>query len=287
MNRMRLRIILAIWLSLAAGLAEAQTAIAVLDSNSAAALTALSEIQTNGDDLLLSLSTPANPGNAIATAPDLIPIAVEAKDIDGSALPNVVSEGQYTRLAATLSGAVLSTLVHEDGLTSPIVNEDVAETAANALLAMASVRRDTAASSAGTAGDWATFNTDGLGRLWVRDGDPCSDPARITHAVISESTAATNEIVALNGSDLIYVCAYKWVTTAANSLNWTRGTGADCVTGTTAIEGAQPYAANGGVAESGGGHALFAVPAGNALCLVSSAATAHGGRVSYVRTSTP
>lgn len=127
----------------------------------------------------------------------------------------------------------------------------------------------------------------GTGTQRVSVAGPCADPARITHAVISESTAATNEIVALNGSDLIYVCSYKWVTTAANSLNWTRGTGTDCATGTTAIEGAQPFAANGGVAESGGGHPLFVVPAGNALCLVSSAATAHGGRVSYVRTATP
>lgn len=165
--------------------------------------------------------------------------------------------------------------------------EDAAETAGGALQMVGTVRRDTAASSAGTSGDNATLNTDGLGRLWTMPGGPCSDHARITHAVISESTAATNEIVALNGSDLIYVCSYKWVTTAANSLNWTRGTGTDCATGTTAIEGAQPFAANGGVAESGGGHPLFVVPAGNALCLVSSAATAHGGRVSYVRTAAP
>jgi len=127
----------------------------------------------------------------------------------------------------------------------------------------------------------------GTGTQRVSVAGPCADPGRITHAVISESTAATNEIVALNGSDLIYVCSYKWVTTAANSLNWTRGTGSDCDTGTAAIEGAQPFAANGGVVESGGGHPLFVVPAGNALCLVSSAATAHGGRVSYVRTATP
>jgi hypothetical protein len=168
-----------------------------------------------------------------------------------------------------------------------IYTEDAGETAGGNLSMAGSVRRDSPASSAGTTGDNATINTDQLGRLYTRDANPCSDYSRITHAVISESTAATNEIVALNGSDLIYVCSYKWVTTAANSLNWTRGTGTDCATGTTAIEGAQPFAANGGVAESGGGHPLFVVPAGNALCLVSSAATAHGGRVSYVRTAAP
>lgn len=196
------------------------------------------------------------------------------------AVPNCDSNGRWIVNATLYSSGGVE-------LTSTEVVEDQAETAGGTGPMVLNVRRDTAASSASASGDNATFNSDALGRLWMRDGDPCSDPARITHAAITESTAATNEIVALNGSDLIYVCSYKWVTTAANSLSWTRGTGTDCATGTTAIEGAQPYAANGGVTEQGGGHALFVVPAGNALCLVSSTATAHGGRVSYVRTAAP
>ncbi len=192
--------------------------------------------------------------------------------------------------SAPLIGAVLMCAtagVDVDFCTSTEVTEDVAEAGAERGPLSMTVRRDTPASSAGAANDFATSNTDGLGRLWTRNGSPCSDWARITTASISESSAATNEIVALNGSDLIYVCSYKLVTTAANSLSWTRGTGSDCGTGTTAIEAAQPYAANGGVAESGGGAPLFVVPAGNALCLVSSVATAHGGRISYVRTAAP
>jgi hypothetical protein len=45
--------------------------------------------------------------------------------------------------------------------------EDVAETAAGTLQMIGSVRRDTAASSAGTTGDNATINTDATGNLWV------------------------------------------------------------------------------------------------------------------------
>lgn len=127
----------------------------------------------------------------------------------------------------------------------------------------------------------------GSGSQRVSVAGPCTDPARITSAVIDESTAATNQIVGLNGSDLIYVCSYKVVTTAASSLSWKYGTGTDCATGLTAIEGPQPYGAGVGVTESGGGAPLFIVPAGNALCLTSSAATAHGGRVTYVRTANP
>lgn len=228
--------------------------------------------------------------------------------IAGSQVPSLVIPLNYvfdgtnwvreTRGTAGTAAAQVLTIQGVASMTPVLTNpgtaanigvyvEDAGETAGGNLAMAGTVRRDTAASSAGTTGDNSTLNTDQLGRLWTRDANPCSDYSRITHAVISESTAATNEIVALNGSDLIYVCSYKWVTTAANSLNWTRGTGTDCATGTTAIEGAQPFAANGGVAESGGGHPLFVVPAGNALCLVSSAATAHGGRVSYVRTAAP
>lgn len=46
--------------------------------------------------------------------------------------------------------------------------EDVAETAGAILNMSGTVRRDTPASSAGTAGDNATLNTDSQGRLWTR-----------------------------------------------------------------------------------------------------------------------
>lgn len=46
--------------------------------------------------------------------------------------------------------------------------EDAAETAGAQLNMSGSVRRDTAASSAGTTGDNATINTDATGRLWTR-----------------------------------------------------------------------------------------------------------------------
>ena len=45
--------------------------------------------------------------------------------------------------------------------------EDAAETSAGTLQMVGSVRRDAAASSAGTTGDNATLNTDALGNLWV------------------------------------------------------------------------------------------------------------------------
>jgi hypothetical protein len=199
---------------------------------------------------------------------------------DGSGALNViVDSGTVTTVSTVTSVSQLG------GSAVPV--EDAGETAGGTGVYAMTVRRDSAASSAGTTGDNATLNTDGLGRLWTTNGGPCSDPARITHAAISESTAATNEIVGLNGSDLIHVCSYKWVVGGATTMKWVRGTGTDCATGTTDIEGAQSYAANGGVTEQGGGAPLFVVAAGNALCLTAGSAVAQGGRVSYVRTAAP
>ena len=250
-----------------------------INDNTASAADSLSTLVSN-------LGVDGSQGASVPTGGPVI--MGEAKDFDGSALPNVVTEGQAVRVATTLSGIPFGFLTNEAGTKELGKLEDDAHASADYGVPIWTRRIDTtAASSGGASGDYATLDTDQLGRLWTRDANPCMDFARVTTAAISESTAATNEIVGLTASNLIYVCSYKFVTTAANSLNWAYGTGTDCATGLTAIEGAQPYAANGGVTESGGGAAIIVVPSGNALCLTSTAATAHGGRVTYVKTAAP
>lgn len=59
--------------------------------------------------------------------------------------------------------------------------EDAAETAGATMTMAGTVRRDSAASSAGTDGDNATLNTDSLGRLWVNCGTGCSGGTQYTH----------------------------------------------------------------------------------------------------------
>jgi hypothetical protein len=61
--------------------------------------------------------------------------------------------------------------------------EDVAETAAANMQYCGTVRRDTAASSAGTTGDNATLNTDSLGRLWVA-GSAVEDAAETAGGIL-------------------------------------------------------------------------------------------------------
>ena len=92
--------------------------------------------------------------------------------------------------------------------------EDAAETAGGNLSMAGSVRRDTAASSAGTTGDNATINTDALGKLW-------------TTGSYAEDTAHT-------AADVLTAVATRRIDTAASSA----GTSGDYATLDTSAEGA-------------------------------------------------
>lgn len=201
--------------------------------------------------------------------------------IGGSDTVAVSNAGTF---ATQVDGAALTALQLIDDIVGV---EDAAETAGGGLARMGAVRRDTAASSADTAGDNATINTDSLGRLWQRDGNPCADHARITTAAISTSSSGNVEIVALNGSDLIYVCGYSVVAGAATGVQLIYGTGTACATGETDLTGVWSFAANGGITQSNGGVPQFVVPAGNAFCVENSGANAIAGHVTYVRTAAP
>lgn len=99
-----------------------------------------------------------------------------------------------------------------------IALEDAAETAGGQLTMAGSVRRDTQASSAGTAGDNATLNTDATGNLWVT-GTVIEDAAETAggalHAMgsVRRDTAASSAGTAGDNAT---------VNTDANGLLWTR-----------------------------------------------------------------
>jgi len=102
-------------------------------------------------------------------------------------------------------------------------------------------------------------------------------------AAISVSTATTTQLVALSSGKAIYVTAWDIVVAAADNVTLEYGTGTNCGTGTTALTGAYNFAANGGLAKGSGLGVLFKVPAGNALCIVTSAAVQASGSVSYAQ----
>lgn len=88
-----------------------------------------------------------------------------------------------TLATVTTVGTVstVTTLSQLGGTAVPI--EDAAETAGGTGLYAMSVRRDTAASSAGTTGDNATINTDSLGRLWTT-GSAVEDAAETAGGIL-------------------------------------------------------------------------------------------------------
>lgn len=188
-------------------------------------------------------------------------------------------------LATSAQGAAIQTAT--ELLDNVVGVEDAAETAGGGLAMAGAVVRSSAAGSTATAGDNATINVDTLGRLWTRNGNPCADHARISSVAINTSSSGNVELVALNGSDLIYVCGYSVVAGAATGVQFIYGTGTACATGETDITGVWSFAANGGITQANGGVPQFVVPAGNAFCVENSGANSIQGHVTYVRTAAP
>lgn len=93
---------------------------------------------------------------------------------DGSGALNVIVDSGTITAVTAISNALPAgnnNIGDVDVATLPGTGvEDAGETAGGTLHMMGSVRRDTAASSAGTTGDNATINTDASGRLWVNPG---------------------------------------------------------------------------------------------------------------------
>lgn len=112
----------------------------------------------------------------------------------------------------------------------------------------------------------------------------CDDPAKVLFANINEGAATGNtQHVALDGSDLIYVCAIKLQAGGASLVQLIYGTGTACATGETDIDTFEAFAAGEGYVESGGGSPLFVVPAGNALCSERGSSVTLRGRITYVQ----
>lgn len=102
-------------------------------------------------------------------------------------------------------------------------------------------------------------------------------------AAISVNTAATTQLVALSSGKTIYVCGVNFVAAGTTNVTLEYGTGVNCGTGTTAISGAYPLAAQSGVAMAVGLGSIFRTPASQALCIVNSAAVQVSGFISYTQ----
>lgn len=100
---------------------------------------------------------------------------------------------------------------------------------------------------------------------------------------ISVSTATTTQLVALSGSTKIYVTAWDVIAAGTGNIKLVYGTGASCGTGTTDLTGNYNLVAQAGIAKGGGLGPIIVVPAGNALCVTTSAAVGMAGSVAYTQ----
>jgi hypothetical protein len=103
---------------------------------------------------------------------------------------------------------------------------------------------------------------------------------------ITSAGTTTTQLVAPSGSTKIYVRTWDVLANSAGVFTLEYGTTSmnPCDTGTTALTGAYSFAAQSGMSRSGGSQPLFIIPQGNALCAVSSGASASfAGSLSYTQ----
>lgn len=111
--------------------------------------------------------------------------------------------------------------------------------------------------------------------------DPSKGGATPASVAINVSTATTTQLVALSGSTKIYVTSFDVIAGGTGNITFVYGTGSNCGTGTTSLTGAYNLTAQAGIAKGNGVGAVLVVPAGNALCVTTSAAVQMSGSISY------
>ena len=100
---------------------------------------------------------------------------------------------------------------------------------------------------------------------------------------INVSTATTTSLVGLSGTTKIYVTSFDVVAGGTGNITFEYGTGANCGTGTTPLTGAYNLTAQSGLSKGSGLGPVLVIPAGNALCVLTSAAVQMSGSVSYTQ----
>lgn len=100
---------------------------------------------------------------------------------------------------------------------------------------------------------------------------------------ISTAAAATTQLIALNGTNIVRVCGFTLNGAGATTVKIQYGTGALCATGTTDLTGAMTLAAGTNISVANGGISgeQFRTIAGQAVCLVNSAAVQVSGWMTY------
>jgi hypothetical protein len=111
--------------------------------------------------------------------------------------------------------------------------------------------------------------------------DPSLGAATPTQAFLALPATATTQIIALSGTKLTYVTSRTLLAGGTVNVTFKYGTGTNCGTGTTTLDGPWPLTAQSGFAEGSGNGPVMIVPAGQALCVTTDASVSGGVKLTY------
>jgi hypothetical protein len=100
---------------------------------------------------------------------------------------------------------------------------------------------------------------------------------------INISTAGTTQLVAAVSGKRVLVTHWNVMAGGTVNATWEYGTGTNCGTGTTLLTGAYPLTAQNGAGFGSGLGPILIAPAGNALCMVTSAAVQVSGGFAFTQ----
>lgn len=111
--------------------------------------------------------------------------------------------------------------------------------------------------------------------------DPSSGVQAPTEIFLALPATTTTQIIALSGSLKTYVTSRFVFSGGAVNLTFKYGTGSNCGTGTTTLDGPWPLVTSSGWTEGAGTGAIMIVPAGQALCVTTDASVSGGVKLVY------
>lgn len=106
-------------------------------------------------------------------------------------------------------------------------------------------------------------------------------PNTVTTVSINTSSSGEQQLIAAVNGQSIYITHYHILMSGTTTVSLDYGTGVNCGTGTTTIDGTMDFTAQTGISAGIGFGAVDVIPPGNALCINNTNAIHVGGSLSY------
>lgn len=99
---------------------------------------------------------------------------------------------------------------------------------------------------------------------------------------IAISSATTTQVISALSGAKTYITGFDFISAGTGTVQFEYGTGTNCSTVAGTLTGAYPMAANFGISKGGIGPELI-VPAGNAVCVVTTTGATAQGSIAYAQ----